>query len=628
MKITDLFDMWKADGTVEAFAPEWIKVRSDMANAFPLYHRVKGTDPFAEDVGTAINMLSKLKPEPNGPAYLGDDPHGPYYGEVTGAKLPKKRSTLKDVTQKSVELFNGMPNWNHPLTMPNVIPPANKAGIIAAMMTDLYSPNIIEGEYSWNVEKSEMESAAMIARLIGWDPKRAGGVYTFGGSGCYFYGIKYGLTQALGVESRCKGIREDAKLLVSQQGHYCKLNSTDWTGLGMDNIVEIPTCTDTNAMDLAKLEAEMKALHSRKIPIAAVVCTMGTTDAFAIDSPKAVRDLIDKYPNPNGEKALLYCDAVIGWSWLTFRDYDFDVNPLGFSSETLVNIRDNFRKIKETEYADAVGCDFHKTGWAPYNCSIFVMRDLNHFRALMTRPGSAYLQDRVCYNAGLFTLEVSRSGSYSMAGWATLQYFGAEGFQSILGGILEMEEYFRHLIEQENSVVCVNSDDHGFVTLFRAYPAGVDAKAQYEKELRDPEAIEALEKHNLLQEQIGDIMWQWFRDGKMHDDQYGPYISYTSGFRKADYNQDGSRPKAVVYALKSFPMNPNICPATMKTLLKLVLHARDEVATGHYRKPEQTGFCRPPYNVNGDLPKPVDCHGTKSGTIGYAVENLLSGIAK
>lgn len=625
MKISELCKMWKADGTVEDFAPGWLKVRSDMTNAFPTYYSVKGTDPFAEDVGEAINMLSQLKPEPDGPAYLGDDPKGPYYGDVTDATLPPKRSTLAEVNRKSVGLFNGMPNWNHPLTMPNVIPPANKAGIIAAMMTDLYGPNIIEGEYSWNVEKSEMESAAIIAKLIGWDPKQAGGLYTFGGSGCYLYGIKYALTQVLGEQSRCKGIREDAKLLVSQQGHYCKLNSTDWTGLGMDNIIEIETNSETNAMDMDDLEKNMKELHDQKIPIVAVVCTMGTTDAFAIDPAKQVRELIEKYPNPNGTKALLYCDAVIGWSWLTFSEYDFESNPLGFTDETLQNIRNNLNKVQEIQYADAVGCDFHKVGWAPYNCSIFVMRDLNNFRRLLTRPGSAYLQDRVCYNPGLFTLEVSRSGSYSMAGWATLQYFGAEGFQAVLGGILEVEEYLRYIVEQESTTVCVNPLDHGFVSLFRVYPRGVDANAQYLRELEDPNAIEDLKKHNQLQEKIANKLWEWFRDGKQHDGRYGPYVSYTSGFRKTDYNPSGSIPDAVIYAVKSFPMNVNINSVSMDNLLKLVLHARDEIMAGDYTEPEQFGNCQLPYSEH---PEPVDCDETKSGKVRHIVENLLCGVGR
>ncbi|MDD4446344.1 MAG: hypothetical protein PHN61_01555 [Methanothrix sp.] len=76
-----------------------------------------------------------------------------------------------------------MSNWNHPLSMPNVIPPANIASMTAAMLTEIFSPNIIEGEYAWNVELAELESAVMVARLLGWDPAVAGGLCTFDGSG-------------------------------------------------------------------------------------------------------------------------------------------------------------------------------------------------------------------------------------------------------------------------------------------------------------------------------------------------------------------------------------------------------------------------------------------------------------
>jgi len=627
MKNSDFIKMWNEDGTVSDEASEWVKVRAEMVDAFPAYHKTPGADPFAIEVGNAINELSKLKPEVDGPAYLGNTPDGPFYKNVTKARLPAKRSTLEEVNLKSVALFDGMPNWNHPLTMPNVIPPANKAGIIAAMMTDLYGPNIIEGEYSWNVLKSEMESAAIISALIGWDTEKSGGVYTFGGSGCYLYGIKYGLTRALGIESRCNGIREDAKLIVSQQGHYCKMNSSDWTGLGINNIVEIETDSDTNAMDIAQLELKMKEFHQAGTPIAAVVCTMGTTDSFAIDSPKAVRALIDKYPNPNGTKALLYCDAVIGWSWLTFKDYDFIGNPLNFCEATKINIANNLKKIQEIEYADAVGCDFHKTGWAPYNCSMVVMRDLNEFRNLMSRPGSAYLQERTCCNPGLFTLEVSRSGSYSMAGWATLQFFGAEGFQSILGGVLQIEEYLRDRIKEITSMVCVNNEDHGFVTLLRVYPEGVNAKAQYEKELNDPSAKAELVAHNELQKLIANKLWSWFRDGKTHGGDCGPYISYTSGFRKTTYNRDGDDSEAVIYALKSFPMNLNINPFSMEQLLALTLRARDEVLakTSDPESEKPSGCCSAPYDKQLDEFK---CSGTESGDVCHAVENLLSGVPR
>lgn len=436
--------------------------------------------------------------------------------------------------------------------------------------------------------------------------------------------MKYALTQVL-TGSRCTGVRTDGKLLVSQQGHYTMKNATDWTGLGMDNIIEIETDEATNAMSLRHLEEVLKELQAQGTPVVSVVCTMGTTDAFAMDPVAGVRKLIDRYPNPEGfGKPFLYCDAVIGWSWLTFGTYDFEKNPMGFSGEVLPLIRKNLENIREVVHADAIGCDFHKVGWSPYNSSIVMIRDYNHFRRLMTRPGSDYLQERTCYNPGLYTLEVSRSGSYSMAAWATLKFFGHEGFQAVLGGILEMEHYLRSLLAENPSLVCVNEDDHGFVTLFRVYPEGVDAKEQYRKELTDPAFKQDLIRNNDLQERVANRLWSWFRDGHRHHGAYAPYTSYSTGFRPAAYNRDESDQEAMVYALKSFPMNLNIGPSSMQTLVDLVLAARDEVAGEKDTTPKPGGNCPLPYSQGIDG---IDCQAEQSGR-SRAAEDLLSGVVR
>ena len=196
----------------------------------------------------------------------------------------------------------------------------------------------------------------------------------------------------------------------------------------------------------------------------------------------------------------------------------------------------------------------------------------------MSRPGSDYLQERTDYNPGLYTLEVSRSGSYSMTAWATLKLLGYQGFRVILGQILEAGHYLRAELEKENQgapsdMVCVNHEDHGFVTLFRIYPKGVNARAQYEKELSWPDCLDDLIKHNRLQEKVADKLWQKLRNGEPET----PYISYSSGFRPTIYNRDESNPHAVIYALKSYPMNVFIDDKSMDTLIKKVREARDEV---------------------------------------------------
>eukprot|EP00178_Gracilaria_changii_P014104 TRINITY_DN3_c0_g1_i1.p1 TRINITY_DN3_c0_g1~~TRINITY_DN3_c0_g1_i1.p1 ORF type:complete len:636 (-),score=109.24 TRINITY_DN3_c0_g1_i1:1016-2923(-) len=617
-KLKGMFD---GKGRPGRKAPQWLKLRASMQNSFPTYYSSQ-LDKFAIEVGESVRQLNTLKPARDGPPYIGNDPSIPDYSEVNEARMEEQPMLLDDVVQDCVDLFDGMPHWSHPFTMPNVIPPANKASIIAATLTNIFSPNIIEGEYAWNVEKAEMESAAMIADLIGWDTTEAGGIYTYGGSGCYLYGVKYALTQVLGVQSRCNGIRTDGVILTSQQGHYAKMNATDWTGLGMNNIIDIETDDDTNEMDVEHLEEVLQDCQKKQIPVISVICTMGTTDAFAVDPVKKIRELIDQYPNPAGfGKPFIYCDAVIGWSWLFFKGYDFTHNPLQFNHTVLPRLQSNYERIKDVVYADAIGIDFHKTGWCTYNCSLFSMKNLNHFREMMTRPGSAYLQERTPYNPGLYTLEVSRSGSYALAAWATLKYFGLSGFRSVLGGILEIQAYLREQLQDEKSMVCVNEEDNGFVTLIRVYEPGVDAEVQFERELSDPSALEELKKNNLLQQKVADMIWAWFRSGKKVDGLYGAYTSYTSGFRTTDYNDDMSS-DAVVYALKAFPMNVNITTDTIDQLIKVVKMALERVLAGETVEHPEHLVC-PPYDKKNPA---ITCGDEKQEAPKARVHDLVSGV--
>jgi len=97
--------------------------------------------------------------------------------------------------------------------------------------------------------------------------------------------------------------------------------------------------------------------------------------------------------------------------------------------------------------------------------------------------------------------------------------------------------------------------------------------------LSDPQAKDELKQNNELQQKVADQLWNWLRTGYQHPEVgYAPYISYTSGFRPTEYNRAKTDPDAVIYALKSFPMNVNIDADSMQKLIKLVLAARDEVS--------------------------------------------------
>jgi L-2,4-diaminobutyrate decarboxylase len=366
---------WKHDGEAHAASPKWAKYHSVMASEFPSPYR--GTDdPLAKQIGKFVERLDMLRPDKDGPVFLGKSGELTYtYPEVKDVVIPQKMGDLEKVLDDVVELFEGAPNWGNPLTMCNVIPQSNTAAIVASMLSQVFSANILEGEYAQNVHKAELETAGMLGNLFGWDPVKAGCIYTWGGGGCWTYGLKYGLTRVL-PNSRKAGVRTDAKVICSQQAHFVQKNASDWMGLGSDNIVHVRTDVDTNQMDVVHLEEILKDFQANKIPVATIVCTMGTTDASAIDPISKVREIMDRYPNPEGYgKSILYADAVVGWSWVYFATYDFENNPLGFSDRILPILKQNGQALKEIMCADAVGIDFHKVGWAPYVSSCFLYKN-------------------------------------------------------------------------------------------------------------------------------------------------------------------------------------------------------------------------------------------------------------
>jgi len=564
---------------------KWRSLLKDIQKSFPSPWKEEGDDQIFENTFlNAVAELNKMKhprmyqEQKAWQGYLGD-PDLPDYSKCKDVQFGNKMKPLNEVIEELVGFFNGMPNWNHPQTMCNVVPPPNTASIIGSTLTQVFSPNILEGEYSWNIAKTEIESGAMLSQLIGWDPKKSGGIYTFGGTGCYFYGLKMALTLVFGKESRFTGIREDGQILVSRSGHYIKQNCSDWSGLGMNNVREVPV-DENNRMDISALKEIMDDCKKEGKPVVMIVCTMGTTDAFAIDPIADVRKLIDNYQNANGyPKPFLYADAVIGWSWLAFKTYDFKKNPLQFSKKALKVLEYNYKQIEPLHHADGIGIDFHKTGWAPYLCSFFITKNYHRFEELLGRPLPGYLQDRTPYNPFKFTFETSRTGSYSMAGWATLKLFGREGYQVMLGRIIEVGIFFRKLLTKDKNLVCVNPDNHGFVTLFRVYPKHIDAEEQYEKELNDPKYRDELRAYNLLQQRIANKLFAMLRDPvqKIPGWENPPYTSFTSGYRATECNPEEKDSEYLVYALKAFPMSPNSNEISMQVVRNYVLKARDLV---------------------------------------------------
>ncbi|KGM94475.1 aspartate aminotransferase family protein [Clostridium botulinum] len=493
------------------------------------------------------------------------------------ANIPEKATSMKEVIKEASKYFNGMFNWAHPKAMVNVTPPAAIPSIAGSLMGAMFNPNIVEQEYSGNVAALEIEVASIISKLVGYDSEKSIGHFTFGGTGAYLFATKLALTKCLGKESRTNGIRTDAQILVSKVGHYAMKNCSDWTGLGTNNVRTI-NLNEDSSMNLSHLEEVMETCYKEGKPIAMIVVTMGTTDAFAIDDIKGVMEICNNFVKKHNlkERPFIYADAVIGWAWSVFNSYDFKENPMEFSETTLKAIEKSKDKIKYLNLADAVGIDFHKTGFTCYNCSMICMKNSNDIQVLTRdKDQMAYLYHSSAYTPGEYTLECSRGGGYALSAWCNLKYFGLEGYRAILGNLIEVEMSLRNVIRKEPSMVCVNGNDNGLVTLFRVYPDSLKdktnfddfARQQYKNEFCNEDYKKDLKEYNDYQAKVAKELEMLMLE------ENGPALSFTSKFRLSSYGEP-------VAAIKAYPMSPYMSSSEKELkedIIKFVLKAKENI---------------------------------------------------
>jgi glutamate/tyrosine decarboxylase-like PLP-dependent enzyme len=302
--------------------------------------------------------------------------------------------------------------------------------------------------------------------------------------------------------------------------------------------------------------------------IACIVATMGTTDAFGLDDLEGIVRARDEAVREHGLDYTphVHADAVIGWAWSVFNDYDFEKNELGFRHRTVRALAGTSRRIRHLGLADSAGVDFHKTGFTPYISSALLLRDRRDFDYLTRRAEQTpYLFQSGARHPGKFTLETSRPGSGPLAALANLRLFGTRGLQALLGHVVSMAEELREQLEGHAATTVMNGDNFGPVTLFRVYPEGVDTFSVPDQERRDPAMRAALRAHNEYNRRIFELIQEDALAGR------GVVISLTDCYRETDYGEP-------INALKSYILSPFSDAEHVKAVLESIWSARRRLA--------------------------------------------------
>ena len=499
----------------------------------------------------------------------------PDYEAARKTLVPTHISDVERVTQLLVDKLQGMPVWGHPHIQMNVDSPASIPAIIGWLLPTIYNPNLVSEDSSVEVGVAEVNVTAMACRLIGYDPEKATGVFTFGGTGTLLYGLKLGVEKAF-PDAMTHGVGQNGVVLASTQSHSCRLHVAGWLGLGTKSAIEVPTDTH-NQMQIDQLEVAARQAIENGNKIVAMIATMGTTDAFGIDDLESMthlrNQLVDEYKLDYSPH--IHADAVIGWAWSVFNDYDFEENELGFRQPTLRALATVHRRISKLHLADSVGIDFHKTGFTPYVSSLFLVRARQDMQPLLReRHETPYLFQTGQQHPGLYTLETSRSGCGVLAAYANLNLFGKTGMRALLGHLVEMAELLRQQLEQHLSITVLNRDSGGPVTLFRVYPDGVDTCTILERERSDPAARNELRRHNTYNRSI----FQQLRTRAMRGQSV--HLSMTNCYRDTN---DGES----IVSLKSYMLSPFVEAQHVELLVQNVLDAKKVVDNekGEYTYP-------------------------------------------
>ncbi len=386
--------------------------------------------------------------------------------------LPIHSECPEKVIQQLSKYFQRAVQWEKAETMINITPPANLVSIASFTYACLFNPNFAYDEPSGCLLSTELVVTKFLAQLVGWDVKKAGGVFTFGGKGISLYAGKMGLVKAI-PNIRHTGISNSQIVIAtSEKSHPCHVEICDWLGIGRDSCLSLPT--DVNGqLNLEIFEKTLRTKIVQGVKIGCIIINGGTTNEVIVDPIKKVAEIrdslvkefmLDYVPH-------IHVDSVIGWVWMVYNHYDFNENRLEMSEREIAKIVSMRDKVSELKYADSFGVDFHKTGFCPYISSCIVVNNTADLQALGGK--TAYDLDLLRlgeYAPFEWTLELSRGSSGPISAYVAFKLFGVHGFQDLIYCMFSNGEYIRELLSVERDFDVINNETEGFATLFVILP--------------------------------------------------------------------------------------------------------------------------------------------------------------
>ena len=454
--------------------------------------------------------------------------------------------------------FTDLVNWRSPRTHFNITPPVCNPAIAAAALAHVMNQTLVSDMGSGNLSQLELDIVKCFGELAGWDSNSPSGVFTFGGTGTNIYGVKIGINKADRHTSE-RGVH-NVVTVDSDQCHSSHRTIADWLGVGINNNIQI-RADESGRLRATDIISTLDALIKQSKVIGCVTLSGGTTYDWSIDPIKEVKEGITELVARHKLQYTphIHTDAVIGWVYLFFKNYNFDANPLRISERTLTKVRQARDRIIELRYADSFGIDFHKTGFCPITS---MLRNKYDWKVLGKGTEHAHHQafQLGSYSPGKYTLETSRSTVGPVTTYVTLAALGISGYQKIIAGLVEGAEDMRMRIESSEGFYNCNPYALGWCTMFLVRDN--NSKITMEDLLTHaPEHI--TKKSNQLQKEFQKYL------RSLCSENGGWHISCSNDYKK-------SASGISISTLKLYPMSPLLQIGDNRNLMDWLEQRREE----------------------------------------------------
>lgn len=259
----------------------------------------------------------------------------------------------------------------------------------------------------------ENELIKKMCQLIGYD--NGGGTFVTGGSNGNFLAL-LAARHKQNPDSKIEGLFNQRRLVgfVSKDSHYSMLKAANQSGIGLNNIIQIPVDSD-GKMRLDYLESNIEKVKKKDDIPFFVAATAGTTVRGAFDSINEIGDLCKAH------NIWFHIDGSWGGAVL-------------FSSK-------HQSLISGLEKSDSFTWCAHKILGVPIICSMTVVKDRSILETINQVSGTDYLfHDNGHMDLGQLSLQCGRRVDVLKL-WLIWKYYGDSDLEKQIDRLFDLASY-------------------------------------------------------------------------------------------------------------------------------------------------------------------------------------------